>query len=126
MLRSYDVRTVALTVGADAKWVDNLLSHHRVPGCASERQGVQRQITDDGLLAIAIIRILNQELEIPLARATRLVTDGALSNGVVRTPSGIRVEVPVAILAQALRGQLLDALEAAPRVRRGRPPKDGG
>ena len=75
MARSYDVRTVALTLGVSSKWVDNLLSHHRVFGVSGGRQGVQRSVSPDGLLAIELTRQLAQELELPVHRAAALASD---------------------------------------------------
>ena len=120
--RSYDVRVVALTIDAPIKWVDNLLSHHEIPGCTRARQGVERKITDSGLRAIAIVRALNHELAIPLARCAALVRDAATDGfGALQTSGGIRIELPVERIEEQLRSRLIDALEAVPRVARGRP-----
>lgn len=73
MHRAYDVRTVALATGTTVKWVDNLLSHHDVPGVLNARQGVERRVSDGGLFAIEMTRILNREFGVPVRRAVALV-----------------------------------------------------
>lgn len=125
-MRSYSVDVVALAVGVDHKWLDNLLSHHSVPGVVGGRQGVARRIQDEGLFAIEAIRLLNSELGIPMARAVALVKDtgdSPDSDLVIRTESGVVVQLPASDLRRRLRARLDDALEAAPRIPRGRPPR---
>lgn len=73
MHRAYDVRTAALATGTTVKWVDNLLSHNGLPGVLNARQGIQRRVSDDGLLAIELTRILNGEFGMPVRRAVALV-----------------------------------------------------
>lgn len=122
--RSYDVRVVALTLDVQIKWLDNLLSHHDLPGCTRARQGVERRISDEGILAIEIVRLLNSELGIPLGRAVQLVRDGlSMDSGLaIRTPAGITITLPHPRLEQRIASGLRDAIEAAPRIARGRPP----
>jgi hypothetical protein len=124
--RTYDVRTAALTVDADAKWVDNLLSHFDVPGCIGSRQGVQREISDAGLRAIASIRILQTDIGVSLERAVELVRDALSRRGNLEslvTARGSRIDIRVDALEAELQARLPDALEAVPRRRRGRPRK---
>lgn len=123
--RTYDVWVTALTLGVDTKWLDNLLSHHDIPGCAGARQGVARRISDQGLLAIALIHLLHSELGIPLGRAAALVRTAVAENSLdsIRTASGIRLAVPLRELEAELRARLPDALQAAPRIARGRKPR---
>ena len=124
MARTYDVHVVALTIDAPVKWVDNLLSHHLVPGCTGGRQGVSRRISDIGLTAIATVRLLGADLGIPLPTAVALVRDAASGVGIgpLRTTAGIRIDVPSGFLDE-LQERLRDALQAAPRRVRGRPPR---
>lgn len=123
--RTYDVRVIALTLDAPIKWIDNLLSHHEVPGCTRDRQGVGRRISDLGLLAIGVVRVLSEELQIPLAAATKLVREAVTGDGIgpLRTSSGLRIDLPSHQLERDLQDRLRDALEAAPVVARGRPRK---
>ena len=129
MARCYDVRTVALTLGVSSKWVDNLLSHHRVFGVSGGRQGVQRSVSPDGLLAIELTRQLAQELELPVHRAAALASDIVANR--TRLPSAPETRIDVAVGIQlaanlstievSLRDRLLAAVEATAQRRRGRP-----
>lgn len=125
--RSYDVRVVALTLGVDVKWLDNLLSHHAVPGCVGARQGIKRRITDHGLRAIAAVRLLGTELGIPVGRALELIRRSMLDGEQfqLRSNSGIVIELPWSDIERDLQARLIDALQAAPRVARGRPRRAG-
>jgi hypothetical protein len=121
--RSYDVRVVALAIEAPDKWLDNLLSHHDVPGCEGSRQGISRRISDLGVLAIAVIRLLTVDAAIPVAHAVALVREAATDGGIgpLRTSSGLTIELPPGFVA-ALQEHLRDAMQSAPRHARGRPP----
>lgn len=124
MHRAYNVHVVALTIDVPVKWVDNLLSHHDVPGCSGGRQGVSRRISDLGLASIAIIRLLGADLGIPLPNAVALVRVAATETGIgpLRSAAGTRIDLPSGFLDE-LQDRLRDALQAAPRRARGRPPR---
>jgi hypothetical protein len=125
-LRSYDVKVAALALDVPPKWLDNLLSHHQVPGVQRGRQGVDRRIADHGLTAIAIVRLLCDEIGLPVPRAVQLAQQLYASEprvSSIRTESGVVVELPVAAIEATLRERLPDALLAAPTARRGRPPR---
>lgn len=124
MARSYNAKLVALTIGVQAKWLDNLLSHSNLPGVARGRQGVERRITDVGLLAIELVRIATSELGIPLARAVEIaavVVTSPTGERHFSTSSGASIHFPLAHIDRRLRERMLDAIEAVPRMRRGRP-----
>lgn len=122
---TYDVRIAALTVRADAKWVDNLLSHHVLPGVERARQGVERRVGRDGLLAMELVRLLSREGGLTVGRAATLVNRAAqLRNAgdfVIELATGIELRIDARAIEARLLGQLADAIEAAPRVARGRP-----
>ena len=125
MAASYTVRIAALATGASHKWVDNLLSHHALPGVNGGRQGLERSISMLGVLAIELVRLTTQELGVPVARAveiTTLVLAAAPPGGTSRTSSGIQIVFPIAELERRLRERLVEAVEAAPKLPRGRPP----
>ena len=50
MARAYTVGTAALALDVPTKWLDNVLSHHSVPGVVQERQGVSRKVSLEGVL----------------------------------------------------------------------------
>jgi hypothetical protein len=108
--------------------MDNLLSHHALPGVSRSKQGVERQVTDDGLLAIVMTRMLTIELGIPLSRAAAIsrTTVASRSESPMRfvTESGITVVFPLAAIELRLRERMIEAVEAIGRVPRGRPPRD--
>lgn len=125
MPRAYDVRVVALTTGTTVKWVDNLLSHHLVPGVERSRQGVQRRISDEGLLAIALVRCLTQAAGFGTPTAVDMVRRALAARSaagiVLPLDTGVDLRIDLSVVEGQLRQQLADAIDAAPRVRRGRP-----
>lgn len=126
MSRAYTVAVTALIVGVDAKWLDNLLSRHQLPGVNKRRQGVQRSITEIGLLAIESCRVLNLELGVSLSRAAA-ITMAALDAKEpevlrVETESGLVITWSLVAARQRLRARIPDAVEQVPMLARGRPP----
>lgn len=124
MARAYSVRTTALALGVPPKWVDNVLSHYDIPGVASQRQGIEREVGDLGVLVLELIRVLNYELGIPIPRAV-IIAIGIAADANARfvSPSGAEIRFSRTAIEVRLREQLIDAIEATPRMRRGRPPK---
>ena len=126
MARSYDVRLVALTIGEKLKWVDNLLSQHVLPGVTRSRQGVQRRITDGGLLAIELTRMLSTEAGVSIARAAEIasiaVNSRAGTEMQVPLQSGLTLVFHVSAIERRLRERVAEAIESSAHVRRGRPP----
>ena len=123
----YSVAVTAFALGVSEKWVDNVLSHHDLPGViAARQQGVQRGISERGVLAIELVRKLGEELNMPVAAAAlvarRILENPSDVESEYVTPSAIRLSVPVAALEHSLRDRLRDALEAVPPRPRGRPP----
>lgn len=127
MARSYDVAAAALALDVDTKWLDNVLSHHQVPGVARSRQGVNRAVTPEGLLHLAVARVLVEGARVPIAIAIRLA--GVLLEGQAATTAETRLSPAVTLrldrtaLRRELEARLLDAVERAPTPRRGRPPR---
>lgn len=126
-MRSLDIRLAAAVVGVSSKWVDNLLFQSDLPGVERGQRGVLRRVTEDGLLAIELVRLLTFELGLPVRAAARIAAQAAGS----RTPgsmrvdltSGITVEFQVAEIQARLRHRILDAVDATVPIRRGRPPR---
>jgi len=123
--RTYSTRVAALAIAVQPKWLDNLLSHFALPGIESGGQGVERRISDDGLLAIEVTRVLADELGMALGIAAvfarALVGQASRDIARVTTASGASVTVSLQDVEQRLRRQLADALESSPRIKRGRP-----
>jgi hypothetical protein len=107
------------------KWVDNVLSHHSVPGVTTAHQGVERGISDLGLRNLEMIRIATQELGVPIARAVEIASAAASSaDARFIASSGAEIRFALDNIDRRLRERLLDAIEATPRLRRGRPRKE--
>jgi hypothetical protein len=121
--RSYSVTATALAVGSPYKWIDNLLSRYDIAGVTGGRQGVERTISDEGLLRIELVRIASVELGLSVARAVEITRalDPSSSSFRYRGKSGTEISFPLREIADHLRARILDAIEAAPRVPRGRP-----
>jgi hypothetical protein len=121
-MRAYTVDVAAIALDVDRKFLDNLLSHHAIPGCVGVRQGVRRRIARDGITRLAIAIALARELGVPIARAVdlacRLHADRELEAG-----GAIRIALDLAALERTLDPRLATAIESAREPRRGRPPR---
>jgi hypothetical protein len=122
MARAYTIATAALALGTSVKWLDNALSHNRVAGVSQERQGVSRRLTVEGLLVLALVVLLIQELGVSMPRAIGLAEDLAKNEGRHIARQGLSVDVDLASFRARLLDRLENAVEVAPVPRRGRPP----
>jgi hypothetical protein len=124
---SYDIRTAAFVVRATRKWVDNVASHHLLPGVGCTGRGVDREFSFEAVVLLAAVRMLTEELEMPLRRAVGVADEVCRSSdGTVTFPSGVRCFVDQDALVQEVRQRLLEAAESVPRIRRGRPRRHAG
>lgn len=121
MARAYTVGTIALALDVSPKWIDNVLSHHRVPGVVQERQGVSRKVASDGLLHLAIAIQLIQDFGIPVGNAVQIAGRLAAGSGTYRSPSELKLSLDVPRLRDKLETRLAQAVEIAPVPKRGRP-----
>lgn len=121
MPRAYTVATAALALEVSAKWVDNILSHHTVPGVAQQRQGVTRKLSVDGLLVLAIIAFLIQELGAPMPKVIEIAEVLLQNEGRYKSPRGLSVALDLSAFRTSLLERLENAVEMAPVPRRGRP-----
>jgi hypothetical protein len=122
MARAYTIATAALALGTPVKWLDNVLSHHRIVGVLQKRQGVARKLTVEGLIVLALIVTLVQELALPTQNAIKIAEEIAANAGIFRSPQGLNIQIDLAPFRKALLEQLERAVEIAPAPRRGRPP----
>lgn len=124
MAISYDVAVAALAIDAPLKWLDNLLSRHRIPGVEQARQGVTRRLSRDALATIALVRLLCTDLGVPVERAVDLAVRLCASDDdmLLMAAGTLTLAVDRADLAQRIAARLPDAVESAPRRPRGRPP----
>jgi hypothetical protein len=121
--RSYTVATAALALRISGKSLDNILSHHKVPGVGQETQGVSRRLTIESLLSLAVILILTQELGMTLRAAIQVAEQIIGGGGAVTSPSGLALQLDLDIVRDNVISRLEGAVEVAPLPRRGRPPK---
>jgi hypothetical protein len=124
MARAYTIATAALTLEVSAKWLDNTLSHIKIPGVRQERQGVARRITIDGLLVLSIVALLINEFGLSLSRAARMAEALTSNNGLYSSPGGFGIQLDIEGLRFKLLERLEHAVEVAPIPKRGRPPKN--
>ncbi len=122
MPRAYTVATAALALGMPIKWVDNVLSHNRLPGIRQERQGIARHLSIEGLLVLALTAVLTNDLGLPTAKAITVAEGIAKGGGRYLAGEGLSIEVDLAGFQASLLEKLESAVEIAPIPRRGRPP----
>ena len=121
-MRLYSVAVASLAINAPTKWIDNLIAHHEIQDVRSRTRGVARGVSWAGLVRIALIR----ELHVALGCGVREAV--ALSDHLLRAPTGqmmvgrwSTLGFERRALEEALQRRLVEALESAPRPRRGRP-----
>ena len=115
-MRGYTVRAVAVTLGVPVKWVDNVLSHHRISGVSGGRQGVARRLSTHSVLTLEIALRLINAFGLPLPRAMELAAH------LVSARSGRLTLADVDVIEGQVIDSLAQAVEIAPSPRRGRPP----
>ena len=121
-MRQYSVAVASLAIDAPVKWTDNLIAHHSLPDVRSKSRGIARGISWAGLVRIALIRELHRSLGCGVREAVDLADrllrapDSAVRLGRWSTIGFERRE-----FEEELQRRLAEALETAPRPRRGRP-----
>jgi hypothetical protein len=121
MARAYTIATAALALDTTSKWLDNILSHYRVSGVMQKRQGVARKLTVEGLIVLALIVTLIQELSLPTLAAIKVAEEIAKNDGRFRSAQGLKIDIDLDAFRTALFERLEHAVEVAPMPRRGRP-----
>ena len=123
-MRAYTVAATAIALGVSKKWVDNVLSHHRIPGVLQKRQGISRRVTPEALLRLEVVGILTTALDIPILRAlnlaNRLINEQGKGIELPESPH-VRLSADISAIATALDSRLEQALEISPNPSRGRP-----
>jgi hypothetical protein len=124
-LRAYTVATVAVSLNMAAKWVDNVLSHHDIPGVSKRRQGVSRRLTPQAVLCLEVAMRLGHSLSIPLADGLELAQSiaGGGDRASVDAGKGITITIDLRAIRDELTERLANAVEVTPLPRRGRPPR---
>lgn len=124
-MRAYDIHASALALDVHRKWLDNTLSHHRVPGVVQSRQGVRRLVPPQALRVLAVaLECLDAGLA--LGPSLVLAGDALRSGGRVRLSSHASLQLDLEAIDRRLERRLADAVESAAAPRRGRPPAAPG
>lgn len=120
----YNTSTTAAAIGVSAKWVDNLLSHNKIDGVQSERQGVARRLAFPAVAAIALAHEIFVSSNVPVTTALRIATEllDSPTSSARLSPSAV-ITFDAGAFRAALLERLAQAVEAAPRPTRGRPRK---
>jgi hypothetical protein len=125
MARAYTIATAALALGTSVKWLDNVISHNRVPGVAQKRQGISRRLTVEGMLLLALAALLIQELGLPTSKAITLAENLARNEGRYSAQQGLlNLGLDLTTFRLRLLERLENAVEIAPVPKRGRPPRN--
>jgi hypothetical protein len=122
MARVYTIATAALALNISTKWLDNILSHNKILGVRQNRQGVARRFSIEGLLILAIVVLLIQDLGMSAPRAIALAEQIAKQGGRYDSLRGISVHLDLPAFQVKLLEKLESAVEIAPLPQRGRPP----
>lgn len=128
-MRAYTVAVTALALDVPIKWLDNVLSHHAVPGVAQGRQGLQRRLPSDSIVVLAVAKVIHRELGAPLGKALELAVE-TMKGGSEKhsTDAGssvgrhVRLVVDVDAVRTVVESRLREAVEFGAAPRRGRPP----
>ncbi len=123
MARSYHADIARHVANADAKWIDNLLSHFNVPGVAGGRQGMARHISQHGIYHVVLIRRLASELGVSTGAAVSLAGQ-LLETDATHVDVGqhISLRFDRAAFQRQVDHDTRDAAESVAPARRGRPP----
>lgn len=123
-MRAYTVAATAVTLKTSPKWVDNILSHHTVPGVSRARQGVMRRLTPRAVTTLEIALRIARSLALPMHRALsiagNLIETGGSDASIQLSPT-IRIVVNVDAIISETMARLDEAVEVTPVPKRGRP-----
>ena len=124
MARAYTAATAAVALRVRIKWVDNVLSHHAVPGVMQRKQGVARRLTPQAILVLELARTISRGLGSPIGQALVLAEELAAQgsgNASLRLQETISLTVDLDALRSAIAASISNAVEVTPIRRRGRP-----
>ncbi len=125
-MRLYNIAVASVAIDAPEKWTDNLIAQHELHGVQSRARGVARGISWPALVHIALIRELHLRVgcsvrdAVSFAAALLASPDSFLAAG-----AHLGITFDRDPFERELHGRLVDALESAPRPRRGRPRRHG-
>lgn len=118
----YNSATTAAALGVSHKWLDNLLSHNKIAGVSSERQGVARRLSLSAIELVAIVNELSSSLGAPSASALKIARQMMQKPGFsYRVSPSIALTLDPLVLNRDLAERLAHAVEITPHRSRGRP-----
>lgn len=121
-MRAYTVAAASVALKVPLKWVDNVLSHHRLSGVTQARQGVTRRVNTEAIIVLEIALRITRSMAVPLHKsldiADRLARAG---NSSIELPEGILISLDITAIEADVIRRLAHAVEIAPSPRRGRP-----
>ena len=123
-MRAYTVTASAVALGVSRKWLDNVLSHHRVSGVLQNRQGITRRVTPGALLVLEIAARLGRAFAVPLAPALEIAAHLIQAKGGgagLPGDSSVVMIADIEAITTDLNTRLERAVEMSPIPRRGRP-----
>jgi hypothetical protein len=121
-VRAYTVAAASVALRTPAKWVDNILSHHQLPGVTQSKQGVARRLTHQAILILEVALRVNRSIEIPMGRSLELAEKLIRAGRSPLELSGkLWLSIDVPAVQADLAERLAQAVEIAPVPRRGRP-----
>lgn len=123
-MRAYTVAATAVTLRMPVKWVDNVLSHHRIFGVAQARQGVTRRLNPQAILVLEIALRLSRTLGVPIKKALEVSAELCEASGdtvSIALHGAGKLVVDMAAARRETMTRLAEAVEIAPTPRRGRP-----
>jgi len=125
-VRLYSVAVASVAIEAPEKWTDNLIAHHELKGVQSRARGVARGISWPALVHIALVRELHLGLGCSVRDAVSFAAELLVTSaGLMAAGRYLTVSFDRARFEHDLHRRLAEALESAPRPRRGRPRQRG-
>ena len=124
MPRAYHIDLAQHVAGADARWVDNLISRFALPGVDVSGRGASRRITEVGIQHIALVRSLTLDLGLALAFAVPLARTLLSSQDEAQVSAGpwVRLSFQRTEFTRHVDALIADGVESITPTRRGRPP----
>ena len=124
MARFYHVAVASVATGSDIRWLDNLLSRHRLRGVERAGQGQVRKISFTGLVHIMVVRHLTETFGMTMTRAVEVAARlSASGDHQMALGAGLTLHLDLARLQRDLEHRIRDAAEIVVAPRRGRPPR---
>ena len=124
MPRAYHIDLAQHVAGADARWVDNLISRFALPGVEGTGRGSSRRLTASALHHIALIRSLTDELGLTASAAVSVAHSLLSSADETDLAVGpwVRISFQRAEFIRHVDALIADGVESISPTRRGRPP----